>query len=522
MSASWVAQKAWLDEQSNVPPVSKTVRLGRYYSTAEQLLMQARLYHDDGNHAMGYIFARRWLKLAIGRDGIPAHPSYGVPSFAPKAAAAKKAGDGVMSMAVACRDACKAAFEEAESKSTAAGAVAALPAAAESAPAAAATGAQPPPPYPSIPANPSAPPPYPTLATLQPSSSSSSGGGGGAGAAAAAAATRHLPAAGVTAAFAALKLPSGNPASPSGGGGGMVASQTRTLYDSVAAPSWMPGGGGPPMPPPGVGAGTAAFHAASASAAASAASAATAARLAASSAAPLAQPRRSTGSLRQHWLPREFAQSTIDGREGSSACFIIAFLLCRAHLIPGERRPRLPSAAANEAACPPAWFAYVKERLRQGNRLYDLIQGNGRFFDFDDLGVYFDALMHTGEADLTGLEVDEQLPVFLDASPAREAEISDERKLRNVLQRFASEPENVAAVWTIAGTSMAILGGENGSFFLFDSHSHPYRQAGACVLTGGADEDAAAAAASIMTQFTRVNQPDAAVGTLTTFKRSES
>ena len=41
---------------------------------------------------------------------------------------AKKAGDGVMSMAVACRDACKAAFEEAESKSTAAGAVAALPA----------------------------------------------------------------------------------------------------------------------------------------------------------------------------------------------------------------------------------------------------------------------------------------------------------------------------------------------------------------------------------------------------------
>jgi len=515
MTASWEAQKAWLDDQSNVPPVDASMRLGRMYATAEQLLMQAKLYLDAGNHAMGYIFCRRWLKLCIGKEGVPGHPKYAAAEFAPKAAAAKKANAGVYDMAVRCRDACKATFEEAERRAAAPAARAGA-AGAVAAGAAGSAGASAPPP----PAE-GAPPAYPGSAAVAAVAGGGGGGGGG----------TRTSAAGVSAAFAALKMPgsssSSNPSSPRGGGAAAVASQTRTLYDSVAPPSWMPGGGGPPLPPAGTGAGAAAFAAASSSAAAqsgaaasAAASAATAAAMAAA-AAPQLGPMR-TGSLRQHWLPPAFAQSTIDGREGSSACFIIAFLLCRAHLMPGNSRPRLPSAAAGEAACPPAWFAFLKERMRQGNHLYDLIQGNGRFFDFDDLGVYFDVLMRTGQADLTGLEVAEQLPVFLDASPAREAEISDERKLRSVLERFANEPANVAAVWTIAGTSMAILGGENGSFFLFDSHSHPYRNAGACTLTGGRDADAAAAASAVMSQFTRVNQPDAAVGTLTTFKRMTS
>eukprot|EP00937_MAST-01D_sp_MAST-1D-sp2_P001411 g1411.t1 len=46
------------------------------------------------------------------------------------------------------------------------------------------------------------------------------------------------------------------------------------------------------------------------------------------------------------------------------------------------------------------------------------------------------------------------------------------------------------------------------------------RNAGACVLTGGADNEAAAAAAAEISAYTRAFQPGAAVGTLTTFKAS--
>jgi hypothetical protein len=231
-------------------------------------------------------------------------------------------------------------------------------------------------------------------------------------------------------------------------------------------------------------------------------------------------------SYRTTWYTPDFSQSTIEGRQGSSACFIIAFLVARHHLLrTGPRLPRLPSVAeigqsAQRGkvleACDERWGQHLRSCILNGNRTYDLVQGNGRLFDFDDIKVYFDEIMRLSNntVNLRGISLDEgsQLPVFLDANEKREKEISPERKLREVLLRFCVSKEPMAGIFTIASMSFAIIGGNGESFFLFDSvssvlcildlcmcfafacsvlflilavqHSHTSRGAGAVVLSG--------------------------------------
>jgi hypothetical protein len=98
------------------------------------------------------------------------------------------------------------------------------------------------------------------------------------------------------------------------------------------------------------------------------------------------------------------SQSTIEGRQGSSACFVIAFLLARQHLL--QTGPQLPPMLKVKElmrlqqqqpkqegepplvnACDERWGEHLRSCILNGNKTYDLVQGRGKFFDFDDIKV---------------------------------------------------------------------------------------------------------------------------------------
>ena len=98
------------------------------------------------------------------------------------------------------------------------------------------------------------------------------------------------------------------------------------------------------------------------------------------------------------WYGLDMSQSTIEGRQGSSACFVIAFLVVRHHLL--KTGPQLPpmltamqikqirtNTRKPPNACDERWTNHLRECILNGNRTYDLVQGNGRLLDFDDIKV---------------------------------------------------------------------------------------------------------------------------------------
>ena len=70
----------------------------------------------------------------------------------------------------------------------------------------------------------------------------------------------------------------------------------------------------------------------------------------------------------EHELPMKFSQSRIDGRNGSSACTVIAAIICRKVL---DGALFLSNAVSNQGALPQEFLQELIASIREGNVLYD-------------------------------------------------------------------------------------------------------------------------------------------------------
>ena len=70
----------------------------------------------------------------------------------------------------------------------------------------------------------------------------------------------------------------------------------------------------------------------------------------------------------EHELPVKFSQSRIDGRNGSSACTVIAAIICRKVL---DGALFLSNAVSNQGALPQEFLQELIASIREGNVLYD-------------------------------------------------------------------------------------------------------------------------------------------------------
>ena len=70
----------------------------------------------------------------------------------------------------------------------------------------------------------------------------------------------------------------------------------------------------------------------------------------------------------EHELPIKFSQSWIDGRNGSSACTVIAAIICRKVL---DGALFLSNAVSNQGAVPQEFLQELIASIREGNVLYD-------------------------------------------------------------------------------------------------------------------------------------------------------
>jgi len=162
--------------------------------------------------------------------------------------------------------------------------------------------------------------------------------------------------------------------------------------------------------------------------------------------------------LHMHYLAHDLCQSRLDGRNGSSACTVIAVKVCMAIL--AGTLP-LPPYDREQPQCVDSFV----QCMREGNRLYDECPASATG---ELLGV-FDAVNLIPDA---GVQVRKELGCRNKPDCTR--------VLKSVADEAVADGQMRAGVLVQNPLSLAIVVLPDSTFVLFDSHSHGEK--GALVL----------------------------------------
>ena len=165
------------------------------------------------------------------------------------------------------------------------------------------------------------------------------------------------------------------------------------------------------------------------------------------------------GTVFEHYLPRNMCQSLLDGRNGSSACTVIASLVVRKVL--AERVVVPKDSDRPTTSCVNSFV----ECMRSGNRLYDDARLGGAFTSVYDA--------------LTLLPSDTGISRRGDKY-ARDA-AGCVRLFTEVGKQAVAEGRDLGDVFVHHPLSLAIIFQASGSAAVFDSHSHPLVRQGALI-----------------------------------------
>ena len=182
-----------------------------------------------------------------------------------------------------------------------------------------------------------------------------------------------------------------------------------------------------------------------------------------------------------YWLfPTSFSQSTLDGRNGSSACSIIAILFAAAIF---NAQPHVPT----EGALAAPWVYLMRNCIRMGNAVYDSARSS--------LPIRFLTALEAANLLGTSVEVKVDSPL-----PVRIQDPHIPSTLLNTLQIFCASQQVAFAVFICAGKSVLFASLGSGHVIILDSHLHDELGGGALVVLGHKDfmEDFVSACQSLL------------------------
>lgn len=163
------------------------------------------------------------------------------------------------------------------------------------------------------------------------------------------------------------------------------------------------------------------------------------------------------GNIKLWLLPITISQSTLNGRQGSNACSLIALLMSKAYY--SNQNHLVFSSSGNLT---PAWILVIKSCIQTGNDRHDRITGRRPVnFSIQDAAQHLTSSLGNAELeepfDLTFVCENQQVP---------------QSSLQYYLHRLVHE-RNLAALVILNEMSVAFVAQSGGSeILLLDSHLH--------------------------------------------------
>lgn len=156
------------------------------------------------------------------------------------------------------------------------------------------------------------------------------------------------------------------------------------------------------------------------------------------------------------WLfEKQISQSTLDGRNGSTACTFIAIILSKCYVVNRSALPILDQTMSL------VWQMIMTSCIRKGNDIHDRVTGG--------YPIHFsvpEAVVHLSNHSFQGITVENSFDVeFINTNAA-----VPQSSLAFFLQRVVQEP-NITAIVIISGMSICFVG-QGNNIILMDSHLH--------------------------------------------------